>query len=190
MTVGATDQIPRQFDEDTLLAARFLAGDAGAFDTLYHRYYDRVYAIARGVLLDADEAQDATQEAFALIFRNLSRFNKRSKLGTWIFRIAVNSAIQHSRRTKNLRRNEPLDETLQSPAEPLQPTDTVKVNLAMGALAPADRAVLTLFYWDDLSLVDIAATLNCGANAAKTRLYRARERFRIAYEALEDSNAD
>ena len=52
----------------------------------------------------------------------------------------------------------------------------------LAKLAPADRALLVLFYWEELSLQDIADSIGCGVNAAKTRLYRARERFRVIYE--------
>lgn len=190
MTVGVAEHIPLQFDEDTLLAQRFLAGDASAFDALYQRYYERVYAVARGVLLNSDDAQDAVQETFSLIHRNLGRFSRRSKLGTWIFRIAVNTAIQQSRRTKYRSREAPIIEALdESAPEKLESVaDESRVNSALAKLGESDRAILTLFYWDELSLAEIAGSLGCGANAAKTRLYRARERFREAYEASGNGN--
>jgi RNA polymerase sigma-70 factor (ECF subfamily) len=68
-----------------------------------------------------------------------------------------------------------------APVEFVSPIET-KVEDALEALQPADRAVLTLFYWDDLSLQEIGESLGCSANAAKTRLFRARERFKEAYE--------
>ena len=190
MTVGAAEHIPVQFDEDTLLAQRFLAGDASAFNTLYQRYYEKVFVVSKGVLLDTDDAHDAAQETFSLIHRNLRRFNYRSKLGTWIFRIAVNTAIQQSRRLKNKKRNVPISEALEKAAPEMETDwqDASRVNKALAELAPTDRAILTLFYWDELSLNEIGDTLSCGPNAAKTRLYRARERFRAAYEALEISH--
>ena len=57
-----------------------------------------------------------------------------------------------------------------------------RVHAAMAELAPADRALLVLFYWEELSLQEIADSIGCNVNAAKTRLYRARERFRVHYE--------
>jgi RNA polymerase sigma-70 factor (ECF subfamily) len=55
----------------------------------------------------------------------------------------------------------------------------------MEKMAPNDRAIIVLFYWEELSLNEIAESLGCNVNAAKTRLYRARERFRILYEETE-----
>ena len=79
-----------QFDEDLLLVDRFVTGDRRGFEELYSKYYDKVSGIARGVLLDADEAADAVQEVFTLVYRHLPRFDRRSKFSTWLFRIAVN----------------------------------------------------------------------------------------------------
>lgn len=170
------------FDEDSVLVERFLGGDSGAFDQLYARYYDRVYAMARGVLGDADEAADAVQEVFALLYRNLARFDRRSRFGTWLFRVAVNRTIQYARRNKRLQRNRPLNEAAGAIAEPTEQPADPRVQSAMAKLSPQDRVLLVLFYWEELSLQEIADSVGCGVNAAKTRLYRARERFRVFYE--------
>lgn len=176
------------FDEDAVLVERFLAGDESAFDAIYDKYREKVYVVAKGILLDPDDAADAVQEAFTLIFRNLSRFHRKSKLSTWIFRIAVNSAIQRSRRLKHRARQAPLDEARERAyqAEEGGRTESALVERAMARLRTEDRAILTLFYWETLSLAEIGETLSCGANAAKTRLYRARERFKEQYDRLEN----
>lgn len=183
MSVGQAIR-PSEFDEDLVLVERFLAGDAEAFQTLYHRYYDRVHAIARGVLIDPDEADDAVQEVFTLVYRNLHRFDRRARLSTWLFRIAVNRSIQQSRSVRYRQRNTALTEAHDQPDDRAVPPEVPdhRVAYAMERLAPADRALLTLFYWEDLSLQEIADSLGCGVNAAKTRLFRARERFRRLYE--------
>ncbi|RYG24901.1 sigma-70 family RNA polymerase sigma factor [bacterium] len=170
------------FDEDLVLVERFLAGDIAAFEALYARYYDKVLSIARGVLLDTDEAADAVQEVFTLVYRNLHRFDRRARFSTWLFRITVNRSIQEARRNRHRSKHVELDEAFAqaAPGEP-EPPDP-QVSTAMAKLAPADRALLALFYWDELSLGEIAESLGCNVNAAKTRLYRARERFRAVYE--------
>jgi len=175
------------YDEDLILVGRFLAGDQLAFSKLYERYYERVFAIARGVLIDLEDASDAVQEIFTLVYRHLVRFDRRSKFSTWLFRIAVNRSIQYARSSKHRAKNVELDEAAAS-IEQEQPTEAAdpKIAHAMALLQPADRALLTLFYWEDLSLNEIADSLGCSVNAAKTRLFRARERFKIAFERLED----
>lgn len=180
---SAFDQTrPDSFDEDVRLVDRFLQGEAEAFDTLYGKYYDRVYAVALGVLLRPEEAADATQEIFTLIYRNLKKFDKRSKFSTWIYRVAVNRSIQQSRSIKNQKFNVPLDEAAESPSPGPEQAPDPRVNYALSKLGPDDRAAITLFYWDDLSLGEIGDSLGISANAAKTRLFRARERFKHYYE--------
>lgn len=176
------------FDEDAVLVERFMAGDDSAFHTLYEKYHDKVFAIARGILLDSDEAADAVQEIFTLVYRKADRFDRRSRFSTWLFRIAVNRSIQQSRRVKYKRNQVSLTEALEHPAEEApQPIDEPAIAEAMALLHPQDRAILTLFYWDELSLHEIAESLGCSPNAAKTRLFRARERFKVHYEEADHS---
>jgi RNA polymerase sigma-70 factor (ECF subfamily) len=173
------------YDDDHLLIERFLGGDEGAFEPLYAKYYEKVFSIARGVLLDADDTADAVQEVFTLVYRNLRRFDRRSKFSTWLFRIAVNASIQLARKNKFKQRLTDLHEASAQVAPPEEPGGDAEVDAAMAKLNPADRALLAMFYWDELSLNDIAESLGCSVNAAKTRLYRARERFREVYEVAE-----
>jgi RNA polymerase sigma-70 factor (ECF subfamily) len=189
MTVDTAAAPPRQFDEDLILIDRFLEGERGAFDAIYGKYYDRVYAIAKGILLDSEDAADATQEAFTLMHRNLRRFHRRSRLSTWIFRIAVNTAIQETRRHKNRKKTEAIDQAAEVPAPTIDvPAPDPHVEAAMRNLKPADRAILTLFYWDDATVAEISETLGCSLNATKTRLFRAREHFKAAYSLGETGN--
>lgn len=172
-------------DAETRLVERALQGDTASFQTLYHKFYNKVFSIAKGILLDNEEAEDAVQEIFTLAYRNLRKFDRRSRFSTWLFRIAVNRSIQQGRRQKTRRLHTSLGEDAEEVADLRQdepvPTDP-RVDFALELLQPADRAVLTLFYWDDLSLQEIGESLGCTANAAKTRLFRARERFKEAYE--------
>lgn len=185
MPIDAARVAGMTFDEDTLLVQRFLGGDASAFDRIFDKYKDRVYVVAQGVLLNPDEAQDAVQDAFALIYRNLPRFRRQSSLSTWIFRVAVNTAIQHARKLNHRKRQLPLSAASDQEAPILDGgADAAHVHQALSQLRPDDRAVLTLFYWEDLSLAQMAEALGCSANAVKTRVYRARERFREAYTGL------
>lgn len=173
------------FDEDLILVERVLGHDEDAFHALYEKYYDKVMAIARGILLDSEEAADAVQEIFTLVFKNLHKFDRRSKFSTWLFRISVNRSIQHSRRLKFKHNQSDIGEMEDIVDEQSAERHDPRVDAVMLKLHPADRAILTLFYWDELNLQEIAESLDCSANAAKTRLFRARERFRTLYEAME-----
>ena len=172
-------------DDDDVLVARFVGGDQASFDLLYRKYYDKVYSIAKGILLDADEAADAVQEVFTLVYRHLPRFDRRARFSTWLFRIAVNRSIQESRKRKHRIRNVELTEAVDTKApEPAEPADP-RIQAALAQLKPDDRALILLFYWEELSLQEISELVGCNVNAAKTRLYRAREKFRSLYEGAE-----
>ncbi|MEQ1824150.1 MAG: sigma-70 family RNA polymerase sigma factor, partial [Fimbriimonadaceae bacterium] len=156
-------------------------GDPGAFEILYRKYYERIHILAKGILLDSDDAADTVQEIFTLVYRNLPKFDRRSRFSTWLFRVAVNRSIQQVRSLKFKRRWTELDERIPAP-EVNESLIEPRVALAMEKLPPDDRAILTLFYWEELSLNEIAESMGIQMNAAKTRLYRARERFRHYYE--------
>lgn len=170
------------YDEDAVWIERHISGDSDAFGNLYAKYHDKVYAIARGILLHSEEAADTVQEIFTLVYRHLKRFDRRARFSTWLFRVAVNRSIQEARKHRNRWRLSELNEAIAKEAEPPEVETDPRVSEVLDRLSPTDRALLTLFYWEELSLNDIASTMECSANAAKTRLYRARERFRAMYE--------
>jgi RNA polymerase sigma-70 factor (ECF subfamily) len=177
---------PELYDEDLVFVERYSAGDHVAFEHLYAKYHDKVFAIAKGILLNTEEAHDAVQEIFTLVYRHLKRFDRRSRFSTWLFRVAVNRSIQEARKNRHKWRNVELNEALGQSAQVEDSVVDPKIHVALTKLHPSDRAMLTLFYWEDLSLQQIAASLNCSPNAAKTRLYRARERFRSYYEGADN----
>lgn len=191
MTFEATHIGAPALDDDAVLVRRFLAGDASAFDSLYERYYGKVYALARGILGDTEDALDAVQGTFVQVWKNLARFQQRSKFSTWLYRISVNTAIQHARRAKRRKDTESLEETSISTEIETHPHDDplgARVERVLEKLREEDRAVLSLYYWEEQSLEQIAEILGCKTNAAKTRLYRARERFRAVWMELESQN--
>jgi RNA polymerase sigma-70 factor (ECF subfamily) len=173
----------RYNDEDAILVDHFLANDASAFQRIYEKYYDKVLRIATGILFDREESADATQEVFALVYKNIPRFNRQSKFSTWLYRIAVNQSIQHARKLKFKKKDVALTEAASSEHEIDSPViESESIQVALQALSPQDRALLTLYYWEEWNLSDIAASIGCNMNAAKTRLFRARDRFKKLYQ--------
>ena len=164
------------------LVVRAASGDVEAFEQLYTTHYQKVFTISRGILLNYQDTEDAVQEIFALAFRKLSQFDRRASFKTWIYRIAVNHSIQKARSLRRRHSDVPLDFAESIPAHQEVPTSDPLVMATLDQMKPDDRAILALFYWDELSIDEISRTLNCRTNAVKTRLYRARERFRALYE--------
>ena len=97
-------------DPEVDLVARLRAGDDDAFETLVRRHGGRMLAVARRYLGEED-ARDAVQEAFLSAFKAIDRFDGRARLGTWLHRIVVNSALMRLRRP-SMQREESLEPLL------------------------------------------------------------------------------
>ncbi|MGH9125146.1 MAG: RNA polymerase sigma factor [Acidimicrobiales bacterium] len=86
--------------EDDLLVARARRGERDALDALLRQQYDRVHAVCRRMTGNEADAADAAQEALIAVVRGLPRFDSRSRFSTWVYRIAVNAAIDETRRRR------------------------------------------------------------------------------------------
>lgn len=168
-------------DEDSELVKLAKTGKAAAFESLYRKHYARVYRIAKGILVSTDDALDAVQEVFTQIYRKLPMFDERSTFATWLSHVAVNRCIQEARKKFKLRQREyELQQAVEIPDKAPKMEDP-QVMASLGQLKPEDRAVLTLFYWEQDSVEEIATKMAMSPGAVKIRLHRARERFKEVY---------
>lgn len=178
-------------DADSGLIKRAKGGDSSAFGELVNRYYEMVYAVAFGILRNREAARDTAQEAFLKAHRQLINFEGKSKFKTWVYRIAVNCAIDERRRKKP---SESLDATDVSddeneapviitdphadPREDAHQSDLkVLVAKALESLSPDHRAVLVLREWQDLTYEEIAQTLGLETGTVMSRLFYARKKI-------------
>lgn len=177
-------------DVDDVLIARFLAGDRGAFDTLFFKYQDYVYNIVHGIIGRADEARDVSQEVFVQVFRSLPSFRRGSRFATWLYRIAVNRAVDAARGARSWRWL-PLDDAMREQSDPADsPARHMDIQVEKDAVQEVlmqipvqHRDVLVLRYYQDLSIEEISEALGCSVAAAKVRLHRARLHFKERYIA-------
>lgn len=175
-------------DADHQAIERFLAGDASAFEELYHRYQSYVYNVVYGIVQDPDDARDVTQDVFLHIYNSLPRFRGGSAFSTWLYRVAVNAAITQVRKQKR-HPQIPLDVLHEFradiDAEPEQQVARMETQRAvqelLAQLPEQQRAVLVLRYFQELSLEEMAEAMNCSVAAVKVRLHRARNSFRRLY---------
>jgi RNA polymerase sigma-70 factor (ECF subfamily) len=177
-------------DADGVLIARFLAGDRGAFDTLFDKYQDYVYNIVHGIVGRADESRDITQDVFVQVFRSLSSFRRGARFATWLYRIAVNRAVDAARGARGWRWLS-LDATMRTKPDPAdnpaqqmdRQAEKDAVQAVLMQLAVQHRDILVLRYYQDLSIEEISEVLGCSVPAAKVRLHRARQHFKERYIA-------
>jgi RNA polymerase sigma-70 factor (ECF subfamily) len=189
-------------DEDRLLIDRCLQGHVEAFGELVRRYQDRLYNALFRFLGNPEDARDVAQEAFLSAFRNLKKFRGRSQFFTWLYRIALNHALDLKRRAKTSRAlpeaedsahpNEPPDRSVSaSPDWHLQRREEdERLQQALAKLSSEYRLVLILRDMDELSYEEIAEVLDIPIGTVRSRLHRARLELRRLLEEMEKDSAN
>lgn len=188
--ITATSALSSNPDLD--LAERHRYGDRTAFEEIYQRFASMVYNVAFRMCGDVEQSEDLTQEIFLRIHRHLEKFNGRSSLKTWIYRVALN----HCRSKLGRRRifTRPLaDENagegvdlVDSRRDPEQRTlahDTAaRVAKALRELKPAFREAVMLRDLEGLSYDEIAEILKIRIGTVRSRIARGRDRLRTILE--------
>ena len=185
---------------DQFILAQARAGNRDAFRTLVERHSRAVFRVAFRMTGNEQDAEDVVQETFIRAFNELARFEARSAVGTWLHRIAANCSIDLLRRRPRhvVSRHDdeaaPLVEQLASPdAGPERQMAgrelRARIDEAMQALTPLERAAFTLRHLEQQSIEQISAAL--GQNAAATRhsIFRAVAKVRRALQPLVRTDA-
>jgi len=157
---------------DEALLARVADGDRDAFGDLYQRYARAVLGLALRRLGDRGRAEDATQEAFASIWRAARSYKpERGPVAPWLYAVARNAIADRGRA-----RNEPPAELPETASDEAGPPDRAeqswvawRVHRAMEELPETERSVLELAYWSGLSQSEIAEFLAIPLGTVKTR---------------------
>ena len=160
---------------DTKLVESTLAGDIESFGTLCSRHYNSMAAIAYSALSDHQLAEDAVQETFARALLNLNKLKQKEKFPAWLARICRNIAADMS---KVRLREFPSDDFDSRPAVPAEEKNTSEiVTLAISKLSSADRELIVLRFYDNLSYEQMAAVLEKTPAAISGRLVRVKRKL-------------
>jgi RNA polymerase sigma-70 factor (ECF subfamily) len=167
-------------DPELILIDRIVAGDRNLYAQLVEHHQRFVFTIAFRILKHRPEAEEAAQDTFIKAFHHLRDFNRLSKFSTWLYRIAFNTAISYKRKHRYQFKN--IEETVisikQEGESNLEKSDKQKyVQQALMKLNEIDRTALTLFYWQEFSLEEMAEIMNVESNTLKVRIHRARQRI-------------
>lgn len=171
-------------EADFELIDRFLGGDGAAFDELVHRRQREVYNLAYRMTRNAEDARDLSQEAFLQVYRNLNRFDRRSRLSTWLYRIVMNLCLNHLNRGSRSRFpsvNEQVD--VADPSEGslgrLEEKERQEaLARAIETLPPQQRASMTLRVHHQLPHGEIAEILGISEATAKVHYFHAVQALR------------
>ena len=173
-------------DQDILASLR--AGDRQAFATLVNRHKDRAMTYAVRIVRRREDAEEIVQDAFVRAYRSIDSFRGESRLGTWLMTILHNCCMSHVGRKRAA--EVPMDDEGEGPAltlasedaDPLQLVEeserTALLTAQLLRLPTPYRAVLTLFYVQELQYEEISRVMNLPLGTVKTHLFRARERLR------------
>ena len=175
-------------DTDGVYAHRIGAECLPAFSEIYERYHSKIFRLALRMTRNFQDAEDVVQECFMRALVHLDSFSGKSKLSTWLWRIAINAALMRIRRTRGFEfsldafagtapcarrvdikchRPAPDDQYLQ------REIAQIRVE-GLAGLSPKLASVVTLRYFEELSTRECAETLGNSLSNAKTRILRAR----------------
>ena len=180
--------------EDGAVLARARRGDRSAFGTLVRKYHRRVFATALHITGNRGDADDVAQDTFVRAYKGLASFDGRSDLFTWLYRITVNTALNHLRARKRVNaiakagaeeveadggRPESLGTKPASPAESAELSERVRVVLdAVSGLSPTLRVTLILATVQGLPYKQIAEILEIPEGTVAWRVNEARKQLR------------
>jgi RNA polymerase sigma-70 factor (ECF subfamily) len=180
-------------DQERALLDRIRAGDKSACDECVRLHADGIYRLALRLMRNEAEAEDVMQDAFLSAFRAIDKFDGRSTLRTWLYRIAYNAAVMR------LRKRQPAQVSLDEAGDQLNGASLPQaffdwsslpnreleraevreeMERAIGELPPRLRAVFVMRELEELSTEETAKALDVTEETVKTRLHRARLRLR------------
>lgn len=156
-------------------------GNQEAFTSLVETYQRPVYNLCYRMLGDADEAEDASQETFLRVYKNIKKYDEKRPFSTWLLSIAAHLCIDQLRKRRMVIISidaipylEPPDNSPGPEASYRLMEDQQRVQTLLKTLNPHDRAAVVMYYWYDFSYNEIARSLSLTPSAVKSRLHRAR----------------
>ena len=180
----------RQEVDDATLASRVLAGDSTAFELVMRRHNRRLYRVARAMLRDSAEAEDALQDAYLAAFQAMGNYRGESSLATWLSRVVVNQCLGRLRRQARRDNIVPMvsmdsaeeQEHAAMPSENFEAPDHALARAELRAvlerkldeLPEAFRTVFMLRCVEELTVEETAQILNIPEATVRTRHFRAR----------------
>jgi RNA polymerase sigma-70 factor (ECF subfamily) len=183
--------------EAAAVLARARQGDSDAFRALVETHSRSVFRLAYRMTGNEQDAEDVVQESFLRAYRQLGRFESRANFGTWLYRIVSNCSVDLMR-SKQARHDQVRGDSLdQEGAMELPAADRpgpermaesaeieTRVQDALQALSPLERAAFTLRHYEGRSIEEISETLGLGTSAAKHSVFRAVKKLRVALAPL------
>jgi len=164
---------------------QIISGNTGAFAVLVDRYKVLVFTLASKMINNREEAEEVAQDTFIKAFNSLGKFKGDSKFSTWLYKIAYNTCLDRLKKNKKEQNVVPIDEftasfvkTTENAFEALVEQDRKQLIQDCLQQLPGDESfLLTLYYFEDQNLDEIAKIMDITANHVKVKLFRSRKKL-------------
>ena len=172
--------------EDKVLIESTLKGDLKSFEKIVRKYNIIVFTLAFRILKNREEAEETAQDIFIKAYRSLDKFNYKSKFSTWIYRIAYNTSINQLKSRKKYFETVEINENNQfdffDDQTDLQTDEEQKIiKDSIHKLPETERIIITLYYYEDMTVKEIAEISGISIANVKVKLFRSRQKL---YEDL------
>lgn len=162
-----------------------LRGNVNAFAFLVERYKHMLYTLSIRIVKNKEEAEEISQDVFVKAYTNLRNFKGDSKFSTWIYRIGYYASLDVLKKNKRTINSENIDDVkdvnvcaIQDVLTNLENEERKKViNDAILRLNEEERVILTLFYFEEMSIKEISKVVNLSLDNVKVKLYRSRKKL-------------
>lgn len=173
---------------EKLLVKSAKNGSEKAFEVLIKKYTPPVYGLLVDMTKNIHDAEDLTQDTFSKAFCKITNFKEKSRFSTWIYRIAYNIAIDFLRKKKRQISTDWSDHNHSNKLrwEPKEYSDKNElINRALHTLTVNQRSVVSLHYYQDMKLTEIAHIMDCAESTVRVRLFRALKKLKKKLKDLE-----
>lgn len=193
--LALSSKVKMRFREDYYYIDKTLAGDLNAYGLLVQKHEKVAFTLAKRILKNKEEAEEATQDAFLKAYQSLSSFKGNSKFTTWLYKIIYNEALGRIR--KNKETTIELDSVCEISSDTTTYLDGLRtlqllerrslIQKGLEALKPKEAAALTLFYLEEQSIKEIEVIMNLSSSNIKILLHRGRKSLLEAIQQLTNS---
>ncbi len=170
--------------DDGYYIGEVLNGNTSAFAILVDRHKDMAYNLSYKIVHNSEDAEEITQDAFVKAYRSLARFKGDARFSTWLYRIVYNSSISHIRKKQ---REIPVDNKsvdmlkYSGLTDEQDPKDdellAVALRMAVDSLPVQEKTMITLYYYQNTSIEEIAQIMSLSGSNVKVRLFRTRKKL-------------
>jgi RNA polymerase sigma-70 factor (ECF subfamily) len=191
---GPSPAVVEALSEDAALAAACRSGDLRAYECLYAMHGARMKNLARNVLGNPIDAEDAVQETFLKVQRSIASFRGQSSFVTWTYRILINTCYD-ARRSRLRKKEVANDDSEETPrheprAPGAHPVLRIALERALAKLTQHQRDVFLLYEVEGFRHAEIAGMLEMSETASKNTLFQAKKNLRLMLEPPRSNAAE